>query len=408
MTERDLDLVLYGASGFTGRQAAAYIASHAHAQGLRWGIAGRDAGRLERVRAAMPADGNSPTVLIAQSNDEGALDALAARTRVVASTAGPFAIHGHALVSACVRQRTHYTDITGETPWVREVIDRHHVQAAADGTRIVPCCGFDSVPADLGVYLVNHLSLQQFGARCPSVQSYYHLRGGINGGTLASMFHLRETGAMRLLGNPYLLCPDKAPPAGSVRGERGSVFWPRYDHEIGSWVGPFFMEAINRQVVQRSAALWRLQGDRYDADFDYREWFCFGQRGGLLLGIAMQAGLALFLGLMSTPLAPLLRTRLPQPGEGPSQTRRDSGMFNCTLLGRTTEGHTVRVSLSDRGDPGNRVTVKCLVEAALCLVHDTARLPGGAGQGGVLTPATAFGAILVERLQASGMAIVPA
>jgi short subunit dehydrogenase-like uncharacterized protein len=195
-TTRKFDLVLYGATGFVGRRAAAYLAQPRGRRKLRWAIAGRDAGKLAALRAELaldPAARALPEVIVADSGDAAAVEAMAAATRVLVTTAGPYALYGDAIVDACVQQRTHYADITGETAWVRRVIDRHHARAARDGTRIVPFCGFDSVPSDLGtLLLVRHIEAT-FGAPCVAVNAYFQMMGGFNGGTLASNAHRYES-----------------------------------------------------------------------------------------------------------------------------------------------------------------------------------------------------------------------
>jgi len=238
MARRDYDLVLYGASGFTGRQAVDYLARHARS--LRWAIAGRDLAKLE---AAREQAGAKADVLVAESDDQSAVDAVAERTRVLASTAGPFALYGGALVDACVRHGTHYADITGETPWVRDLIDRHHLRAAADGTRIIPCCGFDSVPSDLGTWLVVRHLREHLGAGCREVKAYFRMRGGFNGGTLATALNLQESGQAARTRDPFLLNPPRRHSRAAMERNRDPVS-ARYDEDIDAWIGPYFMGPI--------------------------------------------------------------------------------------------------------------------------------------------------------------------
>ena len=199
------DVVLYGASGFVGRQTVAHFA--AHAGGLRWALAGRNRDKLVAARTAAGPGAASAGIIVADAADAAALDALANSTRVVLSTAGPFALYGSELVKACVARRTHYVDITGETPWVRSMIDLHHDRAARDGTRIVPCCGFDSVPSDLGAFLVEQ-QLESLGEKCVQVKAAFSLRGGFNGGTLASALNMLDEGQTRRMADPWLLSPS--------------------------------------------------------------------------------------------------------------------------------------------------------------------------------------------------------
>lgn len=400
MNPREFDLVLYGASGFTGRQAVAYLARHA--RGLRWAMAGRDPAKLEAVREQA---GAKAEVLVADGSDQSALDAVAARTRVLASTAGPFALYGGALVDACVRHRTHYADITGETPWVRDLIDRHHLRAAAEGTRVIPCCGFDSVPSDLGAWLVvRHLREQQ-GAGCREVKAYFRMRGGFNGGTLATALNLQESGQAERARDPFLLNPPRRHSRAEIERNRDPVA-PRYDEDIGAWVGPYFMGPINTRVVRRSAALCEAWHEPYGPGFSYQEYLRYGPgAAGWLAAQAATGALGLFQAALASPARRLVRPLLPQPGSGPSQGTLERGWFECELIGTADDGRRARARISFRGDPGNRATVAFLCESALALALDSEKLPGGAERGGVLTPATGLGDALVTRLTKAGTTI---
>jgi short subunit dehydrogenase-like uncharacterized protein len=194
MVDRRYDVVLYGASGFTGKQTVQYFAQHVAPGEVRWAIAGRNRQKLESVKAQV---GVNADVLVADSQDQTAIDNIVSQTRVLLNTAGPFALYGNAIVDACVRLRTHYVDITGETPWVRELCDRYHERAASDGTRIIPCCGFDSVPSDLGTYLVVRYMQRELGTSSRAVKAYFQAYGGFNGGTLASGFQPLRLGSSR-------------------------------------------------------------------------------------------------------------------------------------------------------------------------------------------------------------------
>ncbi len=206
MSERLYDVVLYGASGFVGKQTVQYFARHASSEQVRWAIAGRNRQKLEAVRDEV---GTAVDVLVADSQDQSAIAAIVSQTRVLLTTAGPFALYGNALVDACVRFKTHYVDITGETPWIRTLIDRYHAQAAADGTRIIPCCGFDSVPSDLGAYLVARYLQRALNVPCQQVNAYFQMAGGLNGGTLASASNLHDSTDAATLADPFLLNPPE-------------------------------------------------------------------------------------------------------------------------------------------------------------------------------------------------------
>ncbi|HEX8848011.1 MAG TPA: saccharopine dehydrogenase NADP-binding domain-containing protein [Gemmatimonadaceae bacterium] len=393
----DLDVILYGAAGFTGRQTVAYFAQHAP-PGLRWAIAGRSRARLEIARAEAKLAPDAVEIVVADSRDQQAVDAMVGRTRVLLSTAGPFARHGSPIVDACVRLGTHYADITGETPWIRAMIDAHHARAAADGTKIVVCCGFDSVPADIGTFLLARRA-HGMGTGLAQSRAYYQLRGGFNGGTVASSSGIYETAAAGL-GDPFLLTPGFTP-SETQRAKSRDVREPRYDRDIDAWVGPFFMAPVNTRVVRRSAALFAERGAPYGRDFTYQEFQKYSPplaqakaiAGTLLLGLADAA-------MRSSALRGVLAQLLPAPGSGPSVESMNHGWFRCELLGATEDGRRLRATIHHRGDPGNRATVRFLCESALALALDGDSLPAG---GGILTPATALGEVLVRRLRDAGV-----
>ncbi len=391
--ERQHDVVLYGASGFVGRQTVAYFVQHA--QGLRWALAGRSADKLAAVQRQTGA--TMADLVVADAQDAQALDALARNARVVLSTAGPFALYGSELVAACVRHGTHYVDITGETPWVRELIDRHHATAAQGGTRIIPCAGFDSVPSDLGAWLLVQ-ALRQQGQVCVAAKASYSLRGGFNGGTLASALNMLDTGQAQALADPYLLNPAEGRPADPAID--ADPVAPHRDADFGAWVGPFFMGPVNTRVVRRSAALLG-----YGDAFHYQEYLRFGAGAAAAVAAAgLSFGMnASQLALKLAPVRRIARAMAPGPGEGPSERSMDEGSFRCELVGHGDRGALARARISARGDPGNRATTVFVCEAALALAQDGAQLPGGPGWGGVLTPASGLGDVLVQRLRRAGM-----
>jgi short subunit dehydrogenase-like uncharacterized protein len=389
LSDRKYDLVLYGASGFTGRQTVEYCRQFAPA-GLRWAIAGRNRSKLDGVNLA------GADVLVADAQDDSALDSLARQARVVASTAGPFGLYGTKLVAACVHNRTHYCDITGETPWIRQQIDRHHAQAAADGTRIVPCCGFDSIPSDFGAWLTcRHMPAAQH-SEPSSVSAYFRVGGGINGGTLASLFHMLETNQLAISRDPFLLDPDPAAHTADERSRNADPTGVRYDAHLEKWVGPFLMGSINTRVVRRSQAL-------LGTHFDYQEYSKYGSSGAartvLIAGNVFQSIAASGLGRR------ILKLLLPKPGEGPSEKVMNGGFFECEFIATDENGGRVRGILKGQGDAGNRITVKCLCESAFLLADlgagntDVKPFAGG----GVLTPVTGLGEGLVARLAKAGI-----
>ncbi len=365
----------------------------------RASFAGRNRQKLELVRAQVGIDVD---ILVADSQDPTEIDSIVSQTRVLLNTAGPFALYGDEIVDACVRYGTHYVDITGETPWVKGLIDRYHVRAAADGTRIIPCCGFDSVPSDLGAYLLARYLQQELGVACTQVKAYYQLAGGFNGGTLASGLSIYDRGELNQVSQPFLLNPPESIPTDLER-HRDPIS-PQYDLDIGTWVAPFFMGAVNTRIVRRSKALFEQWQESYGMDFSYQEYLKFDPPWAWLQSAGMVASLAVIAGAIQVPpLRCLLESIIPQPGSGPTEQTMDEGWFRCELLGWGSDGQRVRGLIADGRDPGNRATVKFVCESALGLAVDFDRLPGGAQRGGILTPATGLGDVLVERLRRAGM-----
>ena len=406
MTSRPYDLVLFGATGFTGKLVAEYLAAHAPAD-LRWALAGRSLPKLEAVRADLarisPSAASLPLVL-GDSQDDASMDALAKMARVVCTTVGPYMKYGRALVAACANNGTHYCDLTGEVPFMRDTIDRHDARAKETGARIVHTCGFDSIPSDLGVRMI-YEHARSLGKKLSWVRFFAgESRGGVSGGTVASMLELLQLAKndpqmRRVLGNPYGL--DPVPARGLDGPDQIGV---RFDADMGMWTGPFVMAAVNSRVVRRSNA---LLGHAYGPSFRYSEVMTFGEGPkGFLAATALSAGLAAFIGAASlTPTRRLLeRTVLPAPGEGPSKEKRDHGFFVIRFLAETEadNGPPVRISarVEGKSDPGYGETAKMLSQAALCLALDGDRLAPG---GGVLTPASSMGMVLVERLRAADM-----
>jgi short subunit dehydrogenase-like uncharacterized protein len=405
MPEREYDVVLYGASGFTGKQTVQYFAKHVDRAQVRWAIAGRNRQKLEAVKAQIGPAAANVDVLQADSQNQEAVDAMVSQTRVLLNTAGPFTLYGDAIVNACVRLKTHYVDITGETPWVKNLIVCYHNQAAADGTRIIPFCGFDSVPSDLGTYLVVRHIQKELGVPCSKVKAYFQFDGGLNGGTLASGFNLQASGQSALVRDPFLLNPQQEHSKQEMEQNRDPEE-PLYDRDMGTWVAPFFMSAINTRVVRRSSALYEQWQELYGPDFSYQEYLKFDEPFAWIKAAGVTAGMALFAGaLQQPPIRSLLTPVMPQPGSGPSEKVMEEGWFRCELLGIAMDGRRVHGLIRDQGDPGNRATVKFLCESALSLALNPNALPGGPQRGGILTPATGLGDVLADRLRKAGMTI---
>jgi short subunit dehydrogenase-like uncharacterized protein len=390
---RDYDVLLYGAGGFTGRQTVAYFAAHAP-PGLRWAMAGPRRQTLEAARAAAGARLEDGELIVAPSQDQAAVDSAVQRARIVLSTAGPFARYGTPVVDACVRLRTHYVDITGETPWMRDIASRYHDRAAADGTRIIPACGFDSVPSDLGQHLMARHVRDAMGVACAEVRACFRFSGGVNGGTVASLLNMLDM-------------PSNRHPASSGRRDPRIrlVRAPRYDTECGAWIGPFVMAPTNTHVVRRSLTLAE-QWHAPEAAFVYQEAMRYDAPFARVRAVAASAALGLLLAALKQPLTRrLVQPLLPKPGTGPSEQTMNAGWFTCDLLGIAVDGRQARGLIHYDGDPGNRATTVLVCESALALALDADALPGGRDRGGVLTPATGLGDVLVARLRRAGVVI---
>jgi short subunit dehydrogenase-like uncharacterized protein len=399
--DREFDLVVWGATGFTGRLVAEYLLRRYGADGLRWALGGRSREKLESVRDTLGretgAAAASLPLLLGDGDDPASLSALAARTRVVCTTVGPYAKYGSKLVAACAAQGTHYCDLTGEVHWIRRMLDRHQDEAAASGARIVFTCGFDSIPSDLGVFFIQREMRARHGVPCSHVKyRVADFSGGASGGTIASMLNMLEEArehpdVMRAVADPYALNP-KDQRFGPDRAERMT---PAFDPDFREWTAPFVMAAINTKVVRRSNA---LLGQLYGAEFRYDEAMLMGAGpAGLLKATAVSAGTAA--GMAAMTLGPLRRAiagRLPAPGEGPSKQARESGHFTIRLFGLhpTDASKSLRARVTGDRDPGYGSTAKMLGESAVCLALDALASPGG-----LTTPAAALGEALLARLQ---------
>lgn len=408
MTDRDFDIVLFGATGFTGKLVAEYLARHAP-KGVRWAIAGRNQKKLDAVKrdllAIDPALSELQTI-VADGHDQASLDALVPKTRVVCTTVGPFAEHGQMLVATCARNGTHYCDITGEVPFIRKSIDENHQKAIETRARIVHCCGFDSIPSDLGTFILWDHARKQGGSLSWTKAFVGEMKGGASGGTASSMLGVVEAASKdpkvrRLLGNPHALDPEM-PRGRNTDPFEQDVKGVAFDPDIQRWTAPFFMASINTRIVRRSNALLK-----YGEPFRYREMMSLPQGPkGLVAASVVTAGMGGFLLCAALPptRALLAKYVLPKAGEGPSKEARDAGHFTLRFVAEGTTGTaaTLRAKATVKGtsDPGYGETAKMLGQSALCLALDEAALEP---RYGVLTPASAMGMTLVDRLRAEGM-----
>ena len=393
---REHDIVLHGATGFVGALVAAYLAGAAHAD-VRIALSGRSREKLERTRAELPSSAQGWPLVVADAADPTALAALAASTRVVVSTVGPYATYGLPLVEACARAGTHYADLTGEVLFVREAIDRCDALARESGARIVHSCGYDSVPSDLGVLL-----LHEAAGELADVRLVATAKGGLSGGTVASMraqmdAMRHDPAARRLAADPHALSPDPAAEPAPVQPPDAG---PPGRLQDGTWTAPFIMAGYNTRIVRRSNAL---------TDWSYGRGLRYGELMGCGRGVrgaaaagAVTAGLVgalagISAAMTTAPTRALLDRVLPAPGSGPSAASRAAGWFRSELHAVASGGRRFRAVVAGPGDPGYAATAVMLGESALCLAEDAT-----GDRAGSLTPATAMGTALVERLRKAG------
>jgi short subunit dehydrogenase-like uncharacterized protein len=397
MVEREYDVVVFGATGFTGRLVAEQLALRAP-HGTRIALAGRSLAKLALVREGLPERAAEWPLMLVDSADRVTLNKLAQSTVAVATTVGPYLRNGLPLVVACAKAGTHYVDLSGEVLFMRASIDSAHEQAAASGARIVHACGFDSIPSDLGVLLLH----DAIGALGETTLVVTDMRGSFSGGTLASMRAQMEAvgadpAARTLVADPYALSPDRD--AEPDPGDGTDLSSAVHDPELG-WLGPFVMASTNTRVVRRSNA---LAGYRYSRDFRYREAIGFGEgMAARAKATGMGAGMgALGAAMGFGPTRAGLGKVLPKPGEGPSEQERAEGHFRMDVH-CTADGQRWMATVAAQGDPGYAATSVMLAESVLLAALGDPELPDVAG---VLTPATGLGMPLVDRLRGAGMTL---
>ena len=401
-------LIVFGATSFVGRILTRYLATTYGVGGeLKWAIAGRSEARLQQVRQELADSLHGSTsglpILLADAASDEQLRALCDQTRAIVSTVGPYALYGEPLLRACAESGTDYCDLTGEPQWIRRMIEHYEDAARISGARLVHCCGFDSVPSDMGVYFLQEEAIRRFGK--PATQVHMRVKtakGGLSGGTIASMLQLvrdmmADPSLRRRLADPYVLCP----PHHGFRARQHHQKGVAKDTDLLSWSAPFIMAAINTRVVHRSNA---LRNSHYSDNFRYDEAMLTG-RGirGWLTGAALVTAMGvLLLGAALRPTRWLLEHYLlPAPGEGPTPQQQQKGCFDIRFIGRTADNRTLVTRVSGDRDPGYGSTAKILGEAIVSLACDFCDEQGnktGRG-GGFWTPASLFDEGFITRLQ---------
>ena len=377
--DRELGIVIYGATGYTGKLVAEYMNRQYGVNGdVSWAIAGRSLAKLEAVRDELGIAADLPLVL-ADASNPASLTNMAERAKVVLTTVGPYQLYGSELVAACALAGTDYVDLCGEPTWMKQMITAHSDAAKVSGARIVFSCGFDSIPFDLGVFFLQQAARETLGAVVPRIRGRVRgMKGTWSGGTLASFKTTMAAAAkapdlVATLINPFALTP------GFTGAEQPDGMQPVYDDVVESWVAPFVMATINTKNIHRSNLLLDHQ---YGKDFVYDEMFMTGpgEKGeAIARAVAKDKSMA---------------TDPTQPGEGPTPEARASGFYDVLFVGQAADGKTICASVQGDMDPGYGSTSKMIVESAVCLLDNP-----DAASGGIWTPASALGSLLIERLQ---------
>jgi len=392
------DLIIFGATSFVGEILCQYLVKEYGVDGdVKWAAAGRSQTKLNALKRDLGTKAKNLKLLSADAADEEALRLLCNQTKVIISTVGPYALYGEPLVKVCVETGTDYCDLTGEVQWVKRMVTRYQGQAQESGARIVHCCGFDSIPSDMGVWHLQQQAQQQFGAPATDIRMRVKaMRGAASGGTIASMINITKEAAKskelrKELANPFSICPANH----NFKARQRNVTAPEFDKESGQWAGPFIMAGINTRVVHRSNF---LSGKAYGENFKYDESMLMGKgnKGRLSAG-GFVVGLGVFLaGAAIKPTRWVMENyMLPKPGEGPSPSAQQKGFYDIRFIGETEKGQVVKTKVTGDRDPGYGSTSKMLAQAGLSLAFDISKEEKG---GGFWTTATVFDQRFVDRL----------
>lgn len=367
----EFDLIVYGATGYTGRLVAEHLAKQYGVGGeVHWAMAGRSADKLAQVRDEIGAPAETP-LIVADASDPASVRAMVKRAKAIITTVGPYQLYGNDLVAACAKAGTDYLDLSGEPNWMAETIAAHHASAAKSGARILHSCGFDSIPFELGVYFAEETAKARLGAPAPRVKGRVRaMQGGLSGGTAASGAATmaavqKDPSLFAVLTNPFALTPGFQGPE-QPRGDK-----TEHDPDTGGEVSPFMMAMINTKNVHRSNA---LMGHPYGTDFVYDEMVMGGPQGPASFEQVGGAG-------------------APKPGEGPTKAEREAGFYDIVFIAIAADGRKVQVAVKGDMDPGYGSTSKMLAESAICLVKECPETPGG-----VWTPGAAMRGKLIKRL----------
>ena len=382
---REYDLIIYGASGFTGRLAVEYLDENY--SDLNWAIAGRNEDKLVNISKNSKC---KPDYFIADSEDNENLLKIASKTRVIESLAGPFNKYSNNLVTQCVEAGTHYLDITGENIWVRDLIDKHHEAAEKKQIKIIPSCGYDSIPSDMGCFYLQR-SLNQELQR---IDGYHRGNGGVSGGTIESAFSMRNYKSKYSMGHPFLLNSKEYIKTQNI-SENKDNFKIKYIDDIKLWSAPFVMAIANTRVVRRSSEIHDKNQASYGSEFKYQEYMMLKKYSSAFL---VTAGLAVFGLMLISPISGLFRKLFTKAGNGPDKKTRENGWFESIFIGKNKNNEKYKLRMFCKGDPGYKSTAKLICESALCLALNSENLPN-TNAGGVLTTSTGLGSTLIDRLK---------
>lgn len=393
------DVIVFGASSFVGQILCQYYTNTYGVNGdLKWAAAGRNLDKLTQVKRELGAQAEALTLLTANADDANSLATLCKQTKVIISTVGPYALYGENMVKACVESGTDYCDLTGEVQFIRSMLDKYETQAQETGARIIHCCGFDSVPSDIGTYFLQQAAQKQFKQPCSTVRTRVKAaKGGASGGTIASMLNLVKEATVdrelrKNLRNPYWIAPNN----GAAKVKQPETLSPNYDDDHQQWTAPFIMEGINARVVHRSNGLLNYA---YGLDFKYNESMLMGKgASGRFKALGIAGAIASFTLAASVPPVRWLMTNtfLPKPGEGPTPTEQKNGFYDLRITGHTADGNTLQIAFKGDADPGYGSTAKLLGQAGACLAKDITRRKV---KGGFWTPASALGDKYIARLR---------
>ena len=389
---KDFDIIIWGATGFTGRLVAEYIFKNYSSEKLNWAIAGRDKKKLINVRDEI-ADKNIP-IIIADSFDEMSLTKMTQKAKVICSTVGPYSKYGSLLVKSCIKTNTHYCDLAGEAQWIRKIVDTYHQEAKNQKTRIVNSCGFDSIPSDIGVYFI-HKNLPDINIKLDKISMRVSgFKGSLSGGTYASMNNIiteasKDSLIRKILTNPYGLNPE-GQRSGPDKRDLNKV---KYDEDSKSWIAPFMMAGINTKIVRRSNALSNYS---YGKNFTYDESVMTGDGfKGRIKAIISVLPLIFLSAKPGSLLKRIFNYFTPKPGQGPNENERENGYYSMRFYIRYNDKSRALVRVTGDRDPGYGSTSKMLAESAICLSKDSLK-----DTYGVITPSIAMGDQILDRLQA--------